>query len=106
MRARFIGDPQHGGEGPDSLSLFGAEFNRTDWTLVPPAFERKISGNSHFEIDMDGDGEPDPTEDEMRAQLDAMGVKYRKNASPETLAKLILDNLPPEAAQEPASDDL
>ena len=34
---RFIGDPRHGGEGPDAITLFGLTFGRAGATEVADA---------------------------------------------------------------------
>lgn len=90
MRARFIGDPMNGGEGPESLSLFGVDFRKGEWTDVPAAFARKIRGNSHFETE----AVPSPDEDEvgeLRAELDRKGIKYHPRAGKAKLEKLLKD---------------
>lgn len=89
MRARFIGDPTNGGEGPSGLSLFGVDFVKGEWADVPRQFAAKIAGNSHFETDADDDGKVDPDIEEVRAALDVRGVKYHpKTGLPKLLALL------------------
>lgn len=52
MRARFIGDPRHGGEGPALLTFMGVEFVKDVWVEdVPAPCAIKVSGNSHFATD-------------------------------------------------------
>ncbi|MDZ4321936.1 MAG: hypothetical protein U1A07_24415 [Phenylobacterium sp.] len=99
MRARFIGDPRHGGEGPSSFPFGGVVFVKGEWLSdIPEAIADKVRGNSHFETeetaekptkitppDLDGDGKPggslpadeDPEaaeKAELRAQLADLGV--------------------------------
>lgn len=52
MRAKFIGDPRHGGEGPDTITLYGVAFPKGEWVEpIPAALEAKLPGNNHFETD-------------------------------------------------------
>lgn len=88
-RARFIGDPRYGGEGASALSLFGVDFTKGEWSPVSAAVAAKLSGNSHFEIDADGDGEADPGIAELRAKLDGLGIKYHHKAGVEKLKALL-----------------
>lgn len=106
MRARFIGDPRRGGEGPSLLPFMGVTFIKGDWSEdLPDPVAKKVSGNSHFEtsdepaseeatvivdgaeakpdpLDHDGDGkkgganEPSESILALRAELDAMEVSY------------------------------
>lgn len=70
MRARFVGNPDKGGEGPSAIKVFGLEFAKGEWVEIEDAavFAR-LSGNNHFEtgdavlapveaFDHDGDGKP------------------------------------------------
>jgi hypothetical protein len=91
MRVRFIGDPRHGGEGPDRLSLFGVEFVKGQWVEVSDAFPKKVARHSHFEVDTDGDGQPGPTLEELRAELDAKGIAYHHKAGVKRLLELLDD---------------
>ena len=53
MRARFKGDPNRNGEGPEVLEAFGLTFLKGAWVGVDdldPVSLRKLQGNSHFEI--------------------------------------------------------
>ena len=44
---RFIGDPRHGGEGPDDITLLGYRFDRLHATEVGDAgVIAKLAGNS------------------------------------------------------------
>lgn len=87
MKARFIGDPNDNGSGPDVLTCWGVEFVKNgDWVKVKdPRFAR----HNHFEFDADEDGEADPSVDEMRAALDALGVKYHPRSGAAKLAELL-----------------
>ncbi|MDM8352896.1 hypothetical protein [Brevundimonas diminuta] len=88
-KARFIGDPNHNGDGPDELTLYGVEFVKGEWIAVPANVAAKLSGNNHFEIDANDDGAADPTVEELRAQLDQLGVKYHHKAGAEKLLALL-----------------
>lgn len=53
MRARFKGDPNRNGEGPEVLEAFGLTFLKGAWVGVDdldPVSLRKLHGNSHFEV--------------------------------------------------------
>ena len=53
MRARFKGDPNRNGEGPEVLQAFGLTFLKGAWVGVDdldPVSLRKLQGNSHFEV--------------------------------------------------------
>ena len=53
MRARFKGDPNRNGEGPEVLEAFGLTFLKGAWVGVDdldPVSLRKLQGNSHFEV--------------------------------------------------------
>ena len=53
MRARFKGDPNSNGEGPEVLEAFGLTFLKGAWVGVDdldPVSLRKLHGNSHFEV--------------------------------------------------------
>lgn len=89
MRARFIGDPRNNGEGASALSFAGVEFIKDEWTPVSAALGKKLAKNDHFELDADHDGAADPTVEELRAQLDDLGVKYHHKAGPEKLLALL-----------------
>jgi hypothetical protein len=57
---RFIGDPRHGGQGPDNITLLGHRFNRQHATDVSDAGTiAKLAGNSHF-IQVVADAAPAP----------------------------------------------
>jgi hypothetical protein len=54
MRARFKGDPNRNGEGPEVIEAFGLTFTKGAWIGVDgldPVFLRKLRGNNHFEMD-------------------------------------------------------
>lgn len=53
MRARFKGDPNRNGEGPEVLEAFGLTFLKGAWVGVDdldPVSLRKLQGNPHFEV--------------------------------------------------------
>lgn len=88
MRARFIGDPQNGGEGPVSLSLFGLTFTRDEWTDVPKSFAAKIKGNTHFEVEAVAEPEGEDVA-ALQAALDAKGIPYHRLAGAKKLKALL-----------------
>lgn len=60
MRARFIGDPRNGGDGPAGLVLWGQTFPKGEWAPVEsPDLFRKLAGNDHFET-REGKTRPEP----------------------------------------------
>ncbi len=89
MRARFIGDPRNNGEGASALSFAGVEFIKDQWAPVSASLAKKLKGNDHFELDADHDGVADPSVDELRGQLDDLGVKYHHKAGVEKLTALL-----------------
>jgi hypothetical protein len=57
---RFIGDPRHGGEGPDGITAFDLSFSRVYATNVSDArLIAKLAGNPHF-IQDDANAAPSP----------------------------------------------
>jgi len=97
MKARFIGDPRNNGEGAPALSFGGVTFAKGEWADVPASLVAKLTGNSHFEVDANADGQADPDLDEARAQLDALGVKYHHKAGLAKLTALLDEATRPEA---------
>lgn len=90
MRARFRGEA-----GGDSVCVvFGQEFPVGEWVQTPSA---KLATNPMFEVDIDGDDEPDPTVDELRADLDQLGVAYHPRAGVAKLKALLEQATAPEA---------
>lgn len=88
MKVRFIGsdDPTE-----DTIcTVFGQDFARGEWVEVSNA---KLASNPAFEVDADRDDEPDPTVDEMKAELDRRGVKYHHKAGPARLKELLNGDL-------------
>lgn len=84
MRVRFIGSGE-----PDEnevCEVFGMTFPLGEWVEVDNA---KLANNPAFEVDIDGDDEPDPTADELKAELDRRGVKYHHKAGPAKLKALL-----------------
>lgn len=91
MKARFVGDPSDGFSGPDSLTVYGVAFTKGEWASVPSALGEKFANHSHFEVDADADGEDDPSLDDLRAALDALGVKYHPRSGQAKLAALLAE---------------
>jgi len=113
VKARFIGDPRNGGDGPRLVSTFGFEFIKGDWREVSDECALKLVTNNHFEVegltiakpvlvsetfmafDGDGDGRPggfaEPTDEvlALRASLDAKGIKYHHKAGAAKLRALL-----------------
>lgn len=87
IQARYVGDASDPRNDPEEVSAYGATFTKGEWTTVDKAWTDKIDGNSHFEIDRDGNGEADPTIDDLRADLDARGIKYSPRAGAANLAE-------------------
>jgi hypothetical protein len=48
MRARFIGDPNDNGSGPDTITVFGVEFVKGEWRDVT---DDRFGRHSHFEFE-------------------------------------------------------
>ena len=88
-KARFIGDPRHGGQGPARMTMLDVAFVKGEWADVSAAVANRLAVNNHFEIDTDGDGEPGPTIESLRADLDSLGVKYHHKAGVERLSDLL-----------------
>lgn len=55
MKARFVGDPNDNGSGPEHVSVWGLEFEKGEWTDVGD--DARFAGHSHFET-ADGDAKP------------------------------------------------
>lgn len=89
MRVRFIGDPRHGGEGPEVITILGLSFVKGEWTPVQGDAARRLTRHTHFEADADGDGEPGPTVESLRARLDDLGVGYHHKAGVKRLLELL-----------------
>lgn len=50
MRAKFIGDPNRGGEGPNVTTTLGKTFRKGAWLAIDDEkVFLKLEGNSHFE---------------------------------------------------------
>lgn len=62
MRARFIGDPNHGGEGPKTLPLYGINFPHSEWVSIEgnAMAMQKLPGNNHFQVDAGVAAKPAP----------------------------------------------
>ena len=84
MRVRFIGAKEPGED--EVCTVFGQDFPRGVWV---EASNQKLVGNPAFEVDTDGDGEPGPSVEALRAQLDDLGVKYHHKAGAEKLLALL-----------------
>tara|TARA_R110000751_G_scaffold307812_1_gene431836 strand:- start:23925 stop:24248 length:324 start_codon:yes stop_codon:yes gene_type:complete len=72
MKARFIGN---GNSDPAALTWGGVTFPLGEAVDVPEALEARISGNSHFEVVGDEDGDGDVDRDDLRATAEAMGIE-------------------------------
>lgn len=84
MRVRFIGAKEPGED--EVCTVFGQEFPRGEWVETS---NQKLVGNPAFEVDADADGEAGPSVEELKAALDAKGIKYHHKAGPEKLAELL-----------------
>ena len=74
MRARFKGDPNRNGEGPEVLEAFGLTFLKGAWVGVDdldPVSLRKLQGNSHFEVSEGKAGKGQPAAAEAPAVVPA-----------------------------------
>lgn len=69
---------------------FGQWFPVGEWVSTQNA---KLAGNPAFEVDADRDEEPDPSVDDMKAELDRRGVKYHHKAGPAKLKALLNGDL-------------
>lgn len=57
MKAQFIGDPRHNGDGPAVLRLHGVDFPKDQWVdPIPASLEAKLPGHSHFLTAESGEG--------------------------------------------------
>ncbi len=86
MRVRFTGD---GDPNNAVCVVFGLSFPVGQWVAVPAPVFKKLDGNPTFDADLDDDGEPEMSVDEMRAALDARGVKYHHKAGAAKLKALL-----------------
>ena len=87
IQARYVGDASDPKNDPEEVSAYGATFIKGEWTTVAKAWADKIDGNTHFEIDRDGNGQADPTIEDIREKLDARGIKYSPRAGVANLAE-------------------
>lgn len=84
MRVRFIGS---GEDGEDAVCVvFEQSFPLGEWVEVSNA---KLATNPAFEVDADGDDEPDPPLEDIKAELDRRGVKYHHKSGPAKLKALL-----------------
>lgn len=110
LRARFIGDPRHGGEGPSLFPFGGVVFVKDEWLSdIPEAIVGKLRGNSHFETedtaekiippDLDADGKPGGSLPEaenpdaaeiaqLRSDLTDLGVSFHHKTGVKKLREL------------------
>lgn len=95
MKARFVGDPNDHGSGPQTVSVWGVEFVKGEWRSVSSA---QFATHSHFEFDADGDGEDDPSVGEMKEELTRLGVKFHHKAGASKLAELLAEAKAPQPA--------
>jgi len=107
MRARFIGDPRHGGEGPSSFPFGGVVFVKGEWLSdIPEAIAGKVRGNSHFETeetvekitpsDLDDEDLEAAEKAELRAQLADLGVTAHHKAGLTKLRAMLEDATKPQ----------
>lgn len=114
MRARFIGDPRRGGEGPSLLPFMGVTFVKGEWVGdLPGPLANKVRGNSHFEVE-DGNRAVETLtvlsnatdhRASIIAELKAMGVTFAKNAKTNALEALLARHKPAAPAPAPADAD-
>ena len=87
MKARFLGDGDH-----TVTTVFGQDFPVDTWVETTNA---KLIGNPMFEVDVDDDGKPDPGEqptvEDLRAKLDALGVSYHPRAGVAKLSAMLTE---------------
>lgn len=86
MRIRYVGsgDPSDNTE----CEAFGHTFVLGEWVEMGN-LPLRLLGNPTFEVDVDGDGTPEPDVATMKAQLDALGVRYHHKAGARKLAELL-----------------
>lgn len=116
MEARFIGDPNRDGEGPDTITVRGFTFEK-DGDFVNVGGDTRFAGNNHFKtregpLDHDGDGRKGssvpsaegPSEKEHRAtlfaELKALGLTFAKNAKTEALEAALTQAKAAKASEE------
>ena len=88
MKVLFIGS---GEDGEDLVcTVFGQSFPLGEWVEVSNA---KLATNPAFEVDADGDDEPEFSVDELKAILTERGVKYHHKAGLEKLKALVNGDL-------------
>lgn len=86
MKAMFVGDPNDNFSGAETITVYGETFTKGKWKEVG---SNRFATHSHFLTDADEDGAPGPTEDELKANLDALGVRYNSRAGAGKLAELL-----------------
>jgi hypothetical protein len=89
VRARFVGNPNNGGEGPSVLPLLGLQFVKGEWQNVPVEAFARLSRHNHFEVDANDGNEPAPTVESLRAECDARGITYHHLAGVRKLTELL-----------------
>lgn len=71
MRAKFIGDPRNGGEGPNVTTILGKTFRKDQWTPIDSEkVFRKLEGNSHFATEAGANDDADQAEGGGEPTLD------------------------------------
>jgi hypothetical protein len=70
--------------------VFEQSFPLGEWVEVSNA---KLATNPAFEVDADGDDEPEVSVDELKATLAERGVKYHHKAGLEKLKALVNGDL-------------
>lgn len=81
MRAKFIGDPAHDGDGPDVFVRHGVEYPKGEFVDVPDEVAVDLCGNNHFEVD-DGVQEPAVVETEPEEDMSDGGEDESGPAEP------------------------
>lgn len=104
MRARFVTeDPKENRES----EAFGYVFPVGEWVEVSGLAASKLRGNPMFEVDGNEDGAVDPDPAELKAQLDALGIKYHHKAGAVKLQELLDEHAatPVPEPEPPAPED-
>lgn len=108
MKVRYIGDPNAGFDGPVAIEEAGEVFVKGEWKTVDDDHPRaaKLRGNPTFEVAKSSRPkaavDPEGDVEELRAELDKLGVKYSEKAKASALRDLLVKNaLQPEGEVQP-----